>query len=178
MQRVDTTVVAEEEPLHPAVVERRDRGDDLVHRGRRGDPLLLEDALAVIEQPRVVDHLDGVDLAVDGVDAKVVRMEVSLHLLGEDVVQRFDLTSLDHGDRRMSFVDVRPLVGQEGGGKQGELVVTGLPDHLDLDIRVDGRVLLGVALRRLLSALFTILVVPLDQLDLVLGGDPGRRTEP
>ena len=64
-------------------------------------------------------------------------MEVGLHLLGEDVVQGLDLTGLDHRDGRLALKDVRSLVGQERGGKQGERVVAGLPDHLDLDVGVD-----------------------------------------
>ena len=72
--------------------------------------------------------------------------------------------------RGVALEDVRPLVGQEGGGEGGALVVARHPDHFDLDVRVLGRVLLGVAAGGVLGSGLAVLVVPLADLDRVLGG--------
>jgi hypothetical protein len=77
----------------------------------------------------------------------------------------------------VALIDVRSLVGQERVGEDGILIVGRLPDHLDDDVRELLGVLLGVSPGRLLGPFFAVLVVPLADLDLVLGHGVRRGAE-
>lgn len=138
-------VVAEEDALDLGGGELGGGLQQLVERGRHVDLGLLQHRLAVVEELRVVDHPDPVDLAVDRVRLDVGRVEVVLDRV-DDVAQVGHLTALDQLQLRVELEDVGRLLGEQGREELGLEVVAGDP--------VRGHVGLGVRLRVPLDRLF------------------------
>jgi hypothetical protein len=153
-RRGHARIVADEQALLVLRAERLGGRDQLVDGGRGLHAGLVQDALAVVQHPHVVDHLDLVDLAVHGRGLDV-RLGVVTLGVADDVVQGDDLAALDLVDVDAALEHVRSRGRQQTRVELGG-VVARRPLHLHRGVGV----LLGVPRHRLLGAGFPVLVVP------------------
>lgn len=168
------SVVADEQPLALLGGQRLGGGDERVEGGGRGDPGLGEGALAVVEHLDVVDHLDAVELPVDGHQITVALVEV---VLGASVlrVECGDLAAAGESLREVAVLEDVGCCGGEQRRVELGRVVAGHPGDLDGDVRVRLGELGGVAGEGLLGAGLPIGVGPDVQGDLRSGrGAAGR----
>src|SRR5690606_6797240 len=86
-QRADPRVVADKQALDASGTERRRSLDHRVQRIRRFDARFLQEALSIEDAARILDHLHGVDGAVDAACLERRGAEILPYLVGKDVLE-------------------------------------------------------------------------------------------
>jgi len=89
VKSVDTTIWTDIEALDTSFRQFLRRADQIIHSRGRLNARLLQQALAVVDHAHVIDHLDCVDLAIDGKGFERGRIEIAFDAR-DDIVERFN----------------------------------------------------------------------------------------
>ena len=93
IEGINSAILTNVESLNIATGKLLGRRNQFIHGGRRLHASFLQQALAVVQQAHVINHLNGIDLVIDSDWFESGGAEVTFYIRN-DVIERSNETSL------------------------------------------------------------------------------------